>query len=135
MRGAELKDAGTGLRSGVRQCWPSAEEHDDLFHAVYMMGKEAYHLERGAYRAITTVDEIEHRRARARTESNRRSLGQGLRRARDRMNKAIDRYDCFETLRREAGRVLEMTDLVSGRLRPWVTPLRRESRGASSSCC
>ena len=112
-----VKDAGTGLGSGVRQCWPGVEEHDDLFHAVYMVGKEAYHLERSAYRAITTLDEFEHRRARARTESARRSLGQRLRQARDRMDAAIDRYDRFETLRREAGRVLELTDRGSGRLR------------------
>ena len=63
------------------------------------------------------MDELEHSRARARTESNRRSLGQGLRRARDRMDEAIDRYDLFENLRREAGRVLELTNRGSGRLR------------------
>ncbi|NOY25608.1 MAG: hypothetical protein GXP62_07015, partial [Oligoflexia bacterium] len=47
-----VKDAGTGLGAGVRECWPSIAENDDLFHAVYMMGRLAYHLERGGYRAI-----------------------------------------------------------------------------------
>lgn len=112
-----VKDAGTGLGAGVRQCWPGIEEHDDLFHAVYMMGKEAYHLERGAYRAINTVDEWARRRAKARDETQRRSLGQQLRIARGRMDIAIDRYDAFEMLRREAGRALELTERGSGRLR------------------
>ncbi|NOY28162.1 MAG: hypothetical protein GXP62_20040, partial [Oligoflexia bacterium] len=94
-------------------------ENDDLFHAVYMMGRLAYHLERGGYRAINTVDELELRRARARTktEKERRSIGQQLRKARVRMDAAIDRYDRFEALRREAGRVLELTDRGSGQLR------------------
>jgi len=114
-----VKDAGTGLAAGVRQCWPGIEENDDLFHAVYMMGKEAHHLERGAYRAINVVDDLLRRRAKAvrRTEAERRSLGQHLRKARERMAIAIDRYDSFEKLRREAGRVLELTDRGSGRLR------------------
>ena len=114
-----VKDAGTGLRAGVRACWPDIEEHDDLFHAVYMMGQEAYHLERGAYRAIRTVDELETRRAKAKskTETQRRSLGQQLRKARKRMDEAIERYDRFEVLRREAGRALELTDRGSGKLR------------------
>lgn len=114
-----VKDAGTGLGAGVRECWPSIVEHDDLFHVVYKMGKEAYHLERGAYRAINVVDELEQRRDKARnkTEKERRSLGQKLRRARVRMDTAIDRYDRFELLRREVKRVLELTDRGSGRLR------------------
>jgi hypothetical protein len=112
-----VKDAGLGLRAGVQRCWPGIEEHDDLFHAVYEMGKEAYHLEQGGYRAIGTVDELTRRRAKAKTEGQRRSLGQQLRRARVRMDAAVDRYDRFEALRREAGRVLELTDRGSGRLR------------------
>lgn len=113
-----VKDAGTGLGAGVRQCWPGVEENDDLFHAVYMMGKEAYHLERGAYRSMNVVEKLERRRVKARkkTATERRSLGQKLRKARERMDIAIDRYDGFEQLRREAGRVLELTDRGSGRL-------------------
>jgi len=114
-----VKDAGSGLHAGVLKCWPDIAEHDDLFHAVYMMGKEAYHLERGAYRAISVVEELEHRRVRARkrTEKERRSIGQQLRKARVRMDVAIDRYDRFETLRREATNVLELTERGCGQLR------------------
>lgn len=112
-----VKDAGTGLGAGVRASWPEIEEHDDLFHAVYMMGKEAYHLERAAYRTINTVDELVRSRARAQAETRRRSLGQQIAQTRDRMDEAIERYDRFEALRREAGRVLELSDRGSGRLR------------------
>lgn len=112
-----VKDAGSGLAAGVQQCWPCIDENDDLFHAVYMMGKEAYHLERRAYGAITQVDKVASVLARARTHTERRSRAQQLREAESRMNAAIDLYDRFEALRREAVRVLELTDRGSGRLR------------------
>ena len=112
-----VKDAGTGLARGVRECWPGSDQNDDLFHGVYKMGQEAYHLERGAYACIAEVDKLGDARARARTEGARRSLGQQLRQAGDRMDAAVERYDRFESLRREATRVLELTDRGSGRLR------------------
>jgi len=112
-----VKDAGTGLRAGVRACWPAIDEHDDLFHAVYMMGKEAYHLERGAYRSLNAVDELVRRCSRARTDADREPLDQQLNAAHIRMDEAIERYDRFEALRREAGQALELTDRGSGRLR------------------
>lgn len=114
-----VKDAGTGMAAGIRECYPDIEENDDLFHLVYMMGKEAYHLERSAYRAINQVDELEHRRLKAerKTEKQRRSLGQRLRKARERMDAAIERYDCFETLRRRAVDILELSPRGEGRLR------------------
>jgi len=112
-----VKDAGSGLRAGVRTCWPGVDEHDDLFHAVYMMGQEACYLERRAYKAIKTVDELTRRLTRARTETKRQSLGEQLQQACDAMDAAIERYDRFESLRREAGRVLELADRGSGRLR------------------
>ena len=112
-----VKDAGSGLGAGVQKCWPGIQENDDLFHAVLMMGREAYHMERSAYRAIRTVDDLVHRSSRARTETKRRRFGQQVRWARTRMNAAIDSYDRFEALRREAGRLLELTDRGSGRLR------------------
>jgi hypothetical protein len=112
-----VKDAGTGLAAGVQQCWPGIDEHDDLFHAVYKMGQEAYHLERGAYSAIVQVDKLLQQRVRARNEAERRSVGQQLRQAVVQMDAAIERYDRFEALRREAVRVLQLTDRGSGRLR------------------
>lgn len=112
-----VKDAGTGLAAGVRAAWPKADEHDDLFHAVYAMGKVAQQLENAAYRVIREEDALERRRARAHRESERRSLGQQLRRTRDHVDHAITRCDAFEALRREATSVLELADRGSGRLR------------------
>ena len=114
-----VKDAGTGLARGVQLCWPGIEERDDLFHAVYMMGKEAYHLERRAYAAIEKEEELlrVRRKAKNKTETERRKIGQQLRKARKNATRAISRYDTFETARQEARRVLDLTDPGSGRLR------------------
>jgi hypothetical protein len=112
-----VKDAGSGLAAGVRLAWPEIVEHDDLFHAVYAMGREASHVERRAYATIGAVDDLEKRRAKARDETRRRSLGQQLRQARDWMEQCIERFDRFEELQREATRVLELSDPGCGRLR------------------
>ncbi len=112
-----VKDAGTGLAKGVRDCWPKIQENDDVFHAVYMMGREAYHLERRAYSMIAKEYELEIKRQKAQTETSRRSLGQRLRKAQERSRQAVDRFDCFEALRYEAKRVLELADPGSGCLR------------------
>jgi len=117
-----VKDAGTGLARGVQLCWPGIEERDDLFHAVYMMGKEAYHLERRAYGAIEKEEELlrAKHKAKNKTETERRSIGQQLRKARKHTAHAISRYDTFETARQEARRVLDLADPGSGRLRTSV---------------
>ena len=112
-----VKDAGCGLRAGVRKCWPGIAEHDDLFHAVYMMGKEGIYLERRAYGAITKVDELTRRLTKAKTKARRKSLTEQLQQARENMQDAIERTDRFEALRREAERVLELTNRGSGLLR------------------
>ena len=114
-----VKDAGSGLALGVQLCWPGMEERDDLFHAVYMMGKEAYHLERRAYAAIEKEEEVLRVRGQAedKTETERRRIGQQLRKARENAARAIDRYDSFEAARQEARRVLDLADPGSGRLR------------------
>lgn len=112
-----VKDAGSGLAAGVSAAWPYAEQRDDLFHAVYDMGKVARRLESKAYGAMTHVEELRDKSRKARTEKRRRSLGQLIRGACPRMDEAIDRYDAFEMLRQEAAALLELTDRGSGRLR------------------
>ena len=114
-----VKDAGTGLAKGVGEAFPGIQEHDDLFHAKLAMGKVALRLERNAYATIAHVDALEGKRAKHPDgpTSLRRSLGQQLAHARKRETKAIERYDRFEALRREAERVLEFADRGSGRLR------------------
>lgn len=112
-----VKDAGSGLAAGVSAAWPQAEQRDDLFHAVYLIGKEAAHLERRAYGTIAALDVLVNRHATAKTDAQRRGLGEAIRAARGQMDEAIARYDHFEALRREAARVLALTDRGSGALR------------------
>jgi len=111
------KDAGSGLAWGTLDCWPGVQVYDDLFHATYMMGREAYHLERRAYSVIGSVEKLMAKRGKAKTEKLRRSLGQKIRRMREREGIVIERYDRFEALRSEAERVLALADRGSGRLR------------------
>lgn len=124
------KDAGTGLGAGVRACWPTADELDDIFHAAYKLGKEAYHLERSAYRAIGVVDDLEKRRARATTEKVQ-ALDEQLREALEHMEAAILRYDQFEKLRREVDRILDLCDRGTGRLRTSADVLQALTRIAA----
>lgn len=112
-----VKDAGSGLASGVGMAWPDTEERDDVFHAIYLIGKEAAHLERVAYGSIGAVEVIQARRRRTPTEAKLRQLEEDLRLARDRMVHSIDRYDRFETLHQEATRMLALTERGSGNLR------------------
>lgn len=126
-----VKDAGTGLGAGVRACWPTVKEADDLFHAVYKMGKEAYHLERSAYRAIGIVDDIVDKVARAPRPEVLQALAEQLKPAREHMDAAIHRFDRFEELRREATRVLDLTDRGSGKLRTSAEVLSALTRVAA----
>ena len=114
-----VKDAGTGLAKGVGDAFPGVLQNDDLFHAKQAMGTVALRLERRAYAAIAHVDALEGKRTKNADGpvSLRRSLGQQLAHARKHEAKAIERYDRFEALRREAERVLELVDRGSGRLR------------------
>lgn len=114
-----VKDAGTGLASGVTQCWPEAEQRDDLFHVVYEMGKVAFHLESRAYGTLTRIEEMRRKQRRTADDdvSGRRSLGQQLGRLRKDSEHAISRYDSYEALRRQAARALQLADRDSGRVR------------------
>ena len=112
-----VKDAGSGLAAGVSRIWPEAEQRDDLFHAVYDMGRLAGQLERRAYAVIGVVDDLARQSEAAKSERKRRQIGQKLRHAREKMDKEIQRYDRFEALRREAANVLQLTERGDGRPR------------------
>lgn len=112
-----VKDAGTGLAAGLRQAWPQTEEYDDLFHAVYYVGKVGRYLEDSAYRSIAAAEALHRERSSAMTTTQRRSLGQKLGRVEGAMNEAIDRFDRFDMLRRKLRRALEFAEWGSGRLR------------------
>ena len=111
------KDAGADLGAGIRACGSGVNELDDLFHAVYKMGREADRLAQAAYRAMSHVEDLLHKSARAKTEPQRQSLGQKRRRARVHTVAAINRCDDFEALRREAQEELEHRDRGRGVLR------------------
>jgi hypothetical protein len=110
-----VKDAGTGLATGVTQCWPGAQQNDDIFHALYLMGRESYHLERRAYKAIGEEYEAEERRWRAHA-GQARAVGQACRHAREHAAHAIERCDRFEAVQRTVKQALELSDLGGGRL-------------------
>jgi hypothetical protein len=112
-----VKDAGSGLAAGVSAAWPKAEQRDDAFHAVYLIGKEAAHLERRAYGTIAAVEVLVARRGKATTAAQRQSLDAALQSAREHMEEGIARYDRFEALRRETTRMLALTERGSGQLR------------------
>lgn len=112
-----VKDAGEAMAKAVGTCFPEAEQRDDLFHALYLMGQVAHHFERRAYATIAQADELERKRRSARSEPERRSLGQQVRIAREHTEGAVARYDRFELARREAQRLLQLTDRGDGRLR------------------
>ena len=112
-----VKDAGSALALGVSLAWTDAEQRDDLFHAVYEVGKLAYRLERAAYAAITTVEELKEKRGRVPSDRSTRSLSGQLAHARTRMHDKIDQYDRFEVLRRELHQTLRPCRRGSGRLR------------------
>ena len=112
-----VKDAGSGLAAGVSAAWPDAEERDDLFHAVYQVGLEAAHLERRAYKAIGTVEDLGKRLRRTTTEAKCTALETELAQAHERMTQSIDRYDRYEALRRQTRRMLALTERGSGALR------------------
>lgn len=111
-----LKDAGTGLAKGVAATWPDTEQRDDCFHALYDFGRVRSYLERRAFGAISNEYECENRRARGRTEPERRRAGQEWRQAKERTNHAIDRFDTFERLALEAYELLRLTRPGTGEL-------------------
>lgn len=111
-----VKDAGSGLASGVTDAWSQAEQRDDQFHAVYLAGGEAAHLERRAYGAITAFYESERRLARG-SKAQRDTLLAARECARKYMDERIECYDRLEALRRQMTTLLTLTERGSGHLR------------------
>lgn len=111
-----IKDAGTGLAKGVKECWPETEQRDDLFHAVHVMLIALIRLERRAYAAINKEYELEKRKGKGKTETERRGNGQKLRKARENSSKAIERFDTYEQLCIEARQYLKLARPGTGEL-------------------
>jgi hypothetical protein len=112
-----VKDAGSGLAKGVATAWPKTEQRDDLFHAVYAMGKEAAHLERRAYGAIANFYRIKESLVRPCKKTQQNDPHAALLDASQNMEEKITLYDRFESLRRDALKMLTLIERGSGRLR------------------
>lgn len=111
-----VKDAGTGLASGVEGTWSGIEQRDDVFHAQYKFGKARFYLERRALGAISNEYDCEEKRGRGTDESKHRRAGQEWREAKDRAMAAIERFDAFERLCVEAEQLLKLTRPGTGEL-------------------
>jgi len=114
-----VKDAAKGIAAGVSEVFPSAEQRDDCFHALYEMNKVLAILERRAYGAIQREIEAEDalRKARWSVEGQRAKLAQKLRWARVNASKAVELHDAFETALRAAVEAMELVNLETGHVR------------------
>ena len=114
-----VKDAGAAMAQAVGAVWEEAEQRDDLFHLVYLMGKTAWWMEQRAYAALATLFRWEDKRKQVwgTTEAERRGIGQKWGQARQHADHAMTRTDRFEDLRQAARVLLEPIERVTGRLR------------------
>lgn len=72
-----LKDAGSGMASGVDKAFPGVEVRDDLFHAIYDMNNTRRFLSNKAYGAIEAEEKAENKVARLAKQT--RGLRQDIR--------------------------------------------------------
>ncbi len=115
-----VKDAALGIEAGVREVFPTAEQRDDCFHALYEMGKLKRQLEQRAYGAISRVDELQAAIDRLKYQGKadkRRQLAQRLRWEQQQCDEAIERFDQFEAAQKQATEAMEVVDLERGILR------------------
>ena len=129
-----VKDAGTGMASGVTQVYPKAEQRDDCFHVLYVLGQTLYLLERKAYGAIKVEEEaeIEHQKCKkkmmkknkksskktsCKKGKNQASLAQKLDWRKRECVDSIDRYDRFQAAYDTVVEGLSFVDLKTGELR------------------
>jgi hypothetical protein len=114
-----VKDAAKGIEAGVREVFPDAEQRDDCFHVLYAMNKLRRRLEQRAYGAITAEQEAEQalRKIRARDKDKRREHKRKLEGARQRCQRAIERFDVFDAALKQVREALEYVDLDRAQLR------------------
>ena len=129
-----VKDAGAAMAQAVVAVWEDAEQRDDLFHLVYLLGKVAWWLEQRAYKALGTLYEWEETRRKVwkYDKAQRRSNGQKWGQARQNADHAIERYDRFEALRQAARVLLEPVERGTGRLRS-ATEVREGLKGIAAA--
>jgi hypothetical protein len=77
---ATIADFASGLRAGQKEALPEVPCRGDVFHALYVVGPLARHLENRAYDAITVRTKVERKQATAERRRGRkeRSLARKL---------------------------------------------------------
>jgi len=117
-----VKDAAPGIAQGVREVFPDAQQRDDSFHAIYLMGKHRSRLERKAYGQLTKLEEnmAQIRKSRIRGNKGRAKrqkllVQQGW--IIKRCDAAMELHDRFERAVRQAREAMELVDLERGELR------------------
>lgn len=113
-----VKDAASGIASGVSRVFASAEQRDDCFHAKYEMSKCLRVLESQAYKAIAGEGQLEQRIAalpagKKTTTSKLASLQSQLWRVRRRCADKVELYDAFDAAVERACAGMEVVDVVN----------------------
>ena len=120
-----VKDAGSGMAAGVTKAFPNAEQRDDLFHAIYVMGKVRFTFERRAYGALEAaektrlaVKKVAHKRHASPEEGaeSRRKASAKLGAATRKANKLMTQHDVFEQAMREVVTAVQIIDPHDGTL-------------------
>ncbi len=120
-----VKDAGSGMAAGVTKAFPEAEQRDDMFHAIYEMGKVRLIFERRACGALENAEKAYRNVSRvARKRYDTPEEGQKARRtasgllgaATVKANALMAQHDLFEVLMREVVAAMQIVDPSDGSL-------------------
>ena len=114
-----VKDAASGIRLGVTEVFPAAEQRDDCFHALYEMGKVSRLLEQRAYGSLDALEKagLKVNNCRQSGQGDRRHLDALFRGASRKVNTALELHDRFESAKRRAQEAMEVVNRETGTLR------------------
>lgn len=111
-----VSDAGSGLLAAADTVFPNAQRSHDIFHVKQALLELLGSLERRAYKALGAYYDALTTRKNA-TKSQRRKLGQQLRRAEEESDRCIATHDKCYFLVLKAFKALEFIDVDTGELR------------------
>lgn len=111
-----VSDAGSGLVAAADELFPAAHRSHDIFHAKQALLELLEFYERRAYKALGAYYDALASRQKAK-KSQRRSLGQHLRRAEEEADRRIGTHDKLYRLVMSAFEALEFIDPETGVLR------------------
>jgi Transposase len=87
-----VKDGAKGMAKGIKDVFPTSEQRDDAFHALYVTTKSINKVEKRAYRLIAKEDELEKLLAKA-GDDKKDELKHELATVIEKCQKAVARYD------------------------------------------